>query len=242
VPFRLDGECRLKQKLSFKEYEKKIDTQGLFWEKKQQPQKALEAYNLLMREIESTHPKTQQEKKERNAIIAYLMMRKAGILLETEKIEDAKSLMRGSVEFAERSGKATVIGRAKLGLGVYYGSASEFEEAENLLEEALETFSGKNDYDNKQGAAWCLLNLGGLQLKKSNLNEAKERLEEAIKLLKQIKNWVGVGTAYEMMARISKSKNDRTTTKKNLVKAISFFEKEGMSEKVDLLRNEMKML
>jgi tetratricopeptide (TPR) repeat protein len=232
----------LKQRLSFKEYEKKIDTQGLFWEKKQQPQKALEAYDLLTREVETVHLKTQQEKKEKDAIIAYLMLRKAGILLETEKVKDADALMRGSVEFAERSGNAIVIGRAKLGLGVYYGSTSKFEESEKLLAEALETFSGKNDYDNEQGAAWCLLNLGGLQLKKSNLKEAEEKLEKAIELLKRIKNWVGVGTAYEMMAGISKAKSDHTAAKDNLVKAISFFEKEGMSEKADLLRNELKTL
>lgn len=232
----------MKQRLSFKEYEKKIDTQGIVWEKKQQPQKALEAYDLLTREIETTHAKTQQEKKEKDAIIAYLMLRKAGALLETEKMEDAEALMCGSVEFAERSGNVTVIGRAKLGLGVYYGSSSKFEKAEELLAEALETFSGKNDYDSKQGAAWCLLNLGGLQLKKSNLKEAEERLKKAIELLKRIKNWVGVGTAYEMMAKVSKAKNDRTTAKENLVKAISFFEKEGMSEKADLLRNESKTL
>jgi hypothetical protein len=50
----------LKQKLSFKEYEKKIDEEGLVWEKKQQPQKALEAYDLLLREIETTRPETPQ--------------------------------------------------------------------------------------------------------------------------------------------------------------------------------------
>jgi len=232
----------LKPRLSFKQYEKKIDTQGLFWEKKQQPQKALEAYDLLTREIETSLPKTQQEKKEKDAIIAYVMLRKAGILLETEKVEDAEALMRGSIEFAERSGNDTVIGRARLGLGVYYGSISKFEEAEKLLTEALAIFRGKNDYNNKQGTAWCLLNLGGLQLKKANLKEAEGRLEKAIDLLKRIKNWVGVGTAYEMMARISKARNDRTMAKENLLKAISFFEKEGMNEKAALLRNELKTL
>ncbi len=232
----------MKPRLSFKQYEKKIDTQGLFWEKKQQPQKALEAYDLLTREIETSLPRTQQEKKEKDAIIAYLMLRKAGILLETEKVEDAEALMRGSIEFAERSGNATVIGRARLGLGVYYGSIGKFEEAEKLLTEALAIFRGKNDYNDKQGAAWCLLNLGGLQLKKANLKEAEGILEKAIDLLKRIKNWVGVGTAYEMMARISKARNDRTMAKENLLKAISFFEKEGMNEKAALLRNELKTL
>jgi len=232
----------LKQRLSFKEYEKKIDAQGLVWEKKQKPQKALEAYDLLMREMETTHPKTQQETREKDAIISYLMLRKAGILLETGKVEDAEASMQGSVEFAERSGNTTAIGRAKLGLGIYYGSSSRFEEAEKLLAEALETFSRKDDYDDKQGTAWCLLNLGGLQLKKSNLKEAEERLTKAIELLKKIKNWAGVGTAYEMMAKASKAKNDRTSAKENLLKAITFFEKEGMSEKADLLRNELKAL
>lgn len=232
----------MKPRLSFKQYEKKIDTQGLVWEKKQQPQKALEAYNLLTREIETSLPRTQQEKKEKDAIISYLMLKKAGILLETEKIEDAEALMRGSIEFAERSGNATVIGRTRLGLGVYYGSAGKFEESEKLLTEALAIFRGKNDYNSKQGTAWCLLNLGGLHLKKANLKEAEGILEKAIDLLKRIKNWVGVGTAYEMMARISKARNDCAMAKENLLKAISFFEKEGMNEKAASLRDELKTL
>jgi tetratricopeptide (TPR) repeat protein len=232
----------LKQKLSFKEYEKKIDEEGLVWEKKQQPQKALEAYDLLLREIETTRPETPQEMKEKDAIVSYLMLRKAGILMEAERIGEAETLMRGSVGLAERSSNVTVIGRARLGLGVYYGSTGKIEEAEKLLTEALETFSGKNDYDSQQGAGWCLLNLGGLHLKKSNLKEAEENLTKAIELLKKIENWVGVGTAYEMIAKASKAKNDHTSAKKNLLKAATFYEKEGMNEKADQLKNELKTL
>jgi len=232
----------LKQELSFKEYEKRIDAEGLVWEKKQQPEKALEAYDLLMHEIENARPEAPQEVKEKDAIVSYLMLRKAGILMEAEKIGEAEVLMRGSVELAERSGNATVVGRSKLGLGVYYGSTGKVEEAEKLLADALEMFSGKSDYDSQQGAGWCLLNLGGLQLKKSNLKEAEEKLTKAIELLKKIENWVGVGTAYEMMAKASKAKNDHKSAKENLLKAIEFYKKEGMNEKADLLRNELKTL
>jgi tetratricopeptide (TPR) repeat protein len=230
----------LKQELSFKEYEKRIDAEGLVWEKKQQPEKAHEAYDLLMHEIENARPETPQETKEKDAIVSYLMLRKAGILMEAEKIGEAEVLMRGSVELAERSGNATVVGRSKLGLGVYYGSTGKVEEAEKLLADALEMFSGKSDYDSQQGAGWCLLNLGGLQLKKSNLKEAEEKLTKAIELLKKIENWVGVGTAYEMMAKATKAKNDHPSAKENLLKAIEFYEKEGMNEKANQLKNELK--
>jgi tetratricopeptide (TPR) repeat protein len=162
--------------------------------------------------------------------------------MEAERIGEAETLMRGSVGLAERSSNVTVIGRARLGLGVYYGSTGKIEEAEKLLTEALETFSGKNDYDSQQGAGWCLLNLGGLHLKKSNLKEAEENLTKAIELLKKIENWVGVGTAYEMIAKASKAKNDHTSAKKNLLKAATFYEKEGMNEKADQLKNELKTL
>jgi tetratricopeptide (TPR) repeat protein len=232
----------LKEKLSFKEYEKRIDEEGLVWEKKQQPEKALEAYDLLLREIETVRPETPQEMREKDAIVSYLMLRKAGMLMEGERFEEAETLMRGSVEFAERSSNVTVIGRAKLGLGVYYGSTGKIEEAEKLLTGALETFSGKNDYDSQQGAGWSLLNLGGLHLKKSNLKEAEEKLAKAIELLEKIENWVGVGSAYEMMAKASKAKNDHASAKENLSKAITFYEKEGMKEKADQLRNELKTL
>jgi tetratricopeptide (TPR) repeat protein len=229
----------LHQKLSFKEYEKRIDAEGLAWEKKQEPEKALEAYDLLMREVENRHPKTPQEAREKDAILSYLKFRKAGILMEAERTGEAEKLMRGSVELAERSSHATAIGRAKLGLGVYYGSTGKTEEAEKLLTDALETFEGKSDYDSQQGAGWCLLNLGGLQLKKSNTEEAEERLAKAIELLRKIENWVGVGTAYEMMAKASEAKNDHKSANENLLKAITFFEKEGMNKKADQLRKEL---
>lgn len=232
----------MKQRLSFRDYEKKIDAEGTVWEKKQQPRKAVETYDSFLRELEAVHPETKRETREKDAIIAYLMLRKAGILMETEEVKGAEALMIKAAEHAEGSGNPTMIGRAKLGLGVYYGSSSKFEEADKLLTEALTMFNKKKDYDSRQGAGWCLLNLGGLQLKKSNLKEAEERLAQAIILLKRIKNWIGVGTAYEMMAKISKAKNDRVRVQENLLMAIEFFDKEGMSEKAELLRNELKSI
>jgi len=232
----------LTSKLSFREFEKRIDDEGLVWEKKQQPEKAIEAYDLLMREVEAMRTETVEETREKDAVVSYLMLRKAGILMESERIGEAEKLMRGSVELAERSGNATVKGRAKLGLGVYYGSTGKIEEAERLLNEALEMFSGKSDYDSQQGAGWCLLNIGGLQLKKTNLKEAEGKLTKAIEVLEKIENWVGVASAYEMKAKANKAKNDHASAKENLAKAITFYEKEGMKEKADQIRNELKTL
>jgi tetratricopeptide (TPR) repeat protein len=226
--------------LSLKAFEEKVDKEGLTWEMKEQFERALDAYNRLLAEAEAFSPTSQFENNEKNAVMAYLLMRKAGVLLQTGKAELGEQLMHQALDYAEQSNNSLVIARAKLGVGVFYGSTNRFEKAEKLLTEALLSFGKGTDYDSKQGYGWALLNLGGLYGKQGKWVMAEQKLTEAIKLLEAIENWVGVASAYELKAKHDSARGDVESAKKDLLRAISFYEKQGMTEKADSLRKDVK--
>jgi tetratricopeptide (TPR) repeat protein len=226
--------------LNLKAFEEKADKEGLTWEMKEQFERALDAYNRLLAEAEAFSPTSQFENNEKNAVMAYLLMRKAGVLLQTGKAELGEELMQEALDYAEQSDNSLVIARAKLGVGVFYGSTNRFEEAEKLLTEALLSFGKDTDYDSKQGYGWALLNLGGLYGKQGKWVLAEQKLAEAIKLLETIENWVGVASAYELKANHESARGNAELAKKDLLRAISFYEKQGMIEKADSLRKDVK--
>jgi len=226
--------------LNLKAFEEKADKEGLTWEMKEQFERALDAYDRLLAEAEAFSPTSQFENNEKNAVMAYLIMRKAGVLLQTGKAELGEQLMHQALDYAEQSNNSLVIARAKLGVGVFYGSTNRFEEAEKLLTEALLSFGKDTDYDSKQGYGWALLNLGGLYGKQGKWVMAEQKLAEAIKLLETIENWVGVASAYELKANHESARGNAELAKKDLLRAISFYEKQGMIEKADSLRRDVK--
>jgi len=114
------------------------------------------------------------------------------------------------------------------------------EEGERLLTETFLLFSKGEDYDSKQGAGWSLLNLGGLYGKQGKWWEAEQNLDKAVDVLKGIKNWVGVASAYELKAKNSLKKGETAKAKAHYAKAIEFYEKQGMKEKADSIREELK--
>lgn len=230
----------MSKSLSLKAFEERADKEGLTWEEKEQFEKALDAYNRLLTEAETYSPANLSQINEKNAVMAYLLMRKAGVLLQTGKVELGEQTMRQALGYAERSNNSLIIARARLGIGVFYGSTNRFEEAEELLTEALSSFGKGTGYDNKQGYGWALLNLGGLYGKQGKWALAEQKLAEAIKLLEAIENWVGVASAYELKAKNYSARGDVESAKKNSFKAISFYEKQGMIEKADSLRKDMK--
>jgi tetratricopeptide (TPR) repeat protein len=232
--------ARMTGDLDLKTFEEKADKEGLVWEMKGQFEKALNAYDRLLAEAEASSPASKLENNEKNAIIAYLLMRKAGVLLQTGKAELGEQLMHQALRHAEQSDNSLVIARAKLGVGVFYGSTNRLEEAEKLLEAALLSFSKNADYESKQGYGWTLLNLGGLYGKQGKWVLAEQKLVEAIRLLKTIENWVGVASAYELKAKHNHAKDNVALENEDLLNAISFYERQGMIEKADSLRRDMK--
>jgi formylmethanofuran dehydrogenase subunit E len=221
------------KRLDFKSFEEKVDKEGLVWEEKEEFEKAIIAYDKLLTEVESL---SSSENLEKDAMLAYVLMRKAGVLLQMGKAVLGEQLMQESVVHAEKSRNSLIIARAKLGIGVFNGSSDRFEEAEKLMKAALASFGEGKSYDDIQGRGWTLLNLGGLYRKQGKLIQAEQNLLKAIEILKEIKNWVGVASAYEMKAKVQTAKGDRESAKKDLLASVLFYEKQGMTEKADSLK------
>jgi len=197
--------------------------------------KALEAYDRLLREVDAFSSSGVKD-----AIVAYLLLRKGGILLQTAKLSEGERLMREALALAERSRNNLMIGRAKLGLGVLCGSLGRFEEGERLLTEGFLLFSKSDDYDSKQGAGWSLLNLGGMYSKQGEWSEAERNLDKAIEMLIGIKNWVGVASAYELRAKNSLRSGESARAKAAFASAVEFYEKQGMKEKAESVKEELR--
>jgi tetratricopeptide (TPR) repeat protein len=222
-------------RLDFRAYEKRVDEEGLVWEMREDFAKALEANDRLLREVE-VFPLSGGK----DAAVAYLLLRKGGVLLRTGKLIEGERLMREALALAERSDNSVMLGRAKLGLGVLCGSLGRFEEGERLLTDTFLLFSKGEDYDSKQGAGWSLLNLGGLYGKQGKWWEAEQRLDKAVEVLKSIKNWMGVASAYELKAKNSMKKGESMKAKEYCAKVIEFYEKQGMKEKADSIRGQLQ--
>lgn len=223
--------------LDFRAFEKRVDDEGLVWEMKEDFSKALEAYDRLLNEVQAFPPSSGKD-----AAVAYLLLRKGGVLLQTGKLSDGERLMREAFALAERADNSLMVGRAKLGLGVLCASMGRFEEGERLLTETFLLFSNGEDYDSKQGAGWSLLNLGGLYGKQGKWWEAEQRLDKAVEVLASIKNWVGVASAYELKAKNSLKKGETTKAKEYYNKAAESYEKQGMKEKVASAREELEKI
>ncbi len=225
------------KRLDFKTFEDKVDKEGLVWEEKEEFEKAIIAYDKLLAEVESL---SSSENKEKDAMLAYVLMRKAGVLLQTEKAVLGEQLMQEALAHAEKSCNSLMIARAKLGIGVFYGSSDRFEEAEKFMKAALASFGRGKSYDDRQGKGWTLLNLGGLYRKQGKLIQAEQNLLKAIEILKRIENWVGVASAYEMKAKVQTAKGNKELANEDLLAAISFYEKQGMTEKADSLKKDVE--
>lgn len=235
-PMQMSRSTSSPKRLDFKTFEEKVDKGGLVWEEKEEFEKAIIAYDKLLAEVESL---SSSENKEKDAMLAYVLMRKAGVLLQTGKAILGEQLMQEALAHAEKSRNSLIIARAKLGIGVFYGSSDRFEEAEKLMKAALTSFGKGKSYDDRQGQGWTLLNLGGLYRKQGKLIQAEQNLLKSIGILKRIENWVGVASAYEMKAKVKTAKGDKKLARADMLKAISFYEKQGMIEKADSLKKDV---
>lgn len=165
----MDEGFRTPKTLDLKKFEEEVDKEGLVWEEKGQFEEVINAYDRLLGEAEAFYAANQSESNDKNAIVAYLLMRKAGVLMQTGKSELGERLMHQALEHAEQSGNSLAIARAQLGVGVFYGSTNRLEEAEKLMKATLLSFRKGTDYDSKQGYGWTLLNLGGLYRKQGKV-------------------------------------------------------------------------
>ena len=168
-----------------------------------------------------------------------LRLRHANALMVLKRFEEARRAFDEALAAAKRTKDPAVLGRTLLGAGVYAGSRGDVRRAEDFLMAALDAFHVRHGADGIQGEGWALLNLAALYGKSQRLDLAFLTFEKARERLFEIGNWVGVATAWEMQAELRESLGDADRAAQDFHEAMSFYEKQGMPEKVAEIRSRL---
>jgi len=167
---------------------------------------------------------------------ADLRMRRANVLLELKRFDEARAEFDEALTSAKKTGDPAVVARALVGAGVFAASRGDPSRGEKFLLAALDAFHGRHDRDGIQGEGWALLNLAAIYGRTKRLDLAFLTFEKARGRLFSVENWVGVATAWELQARLRESLGDQDRVDQDFHEAMVFYEKQGMSEKVEELR------
>ena len=165
-----------------------------------------------------------------------LRLRHANALLVLKRLDEAQVAFDRALDAAKATGNPLVLGRALLGAGVFAASRGDLVRGEEFLLAALEAFHGVHDRDGIQGEGWALLNLAAVYGRTKRLDLAFLTFEKARERLFRIENWVGVANAWELQAKLREALGDTQRTADDLHEAMSFYAKEGMTEKVEEIR------
>jgi tetratricopeptide (TPR) repeat protein len=168
--------------------------------------------------------------------LASAEMRRGNALMVLRRMDEARAAFDASLHAAKASADPLVLARALLAAGVFAGSSGDLPRAEPFLLDALERFSRIESDDGRQGAGWTLLNLGGVYGKTGRLDLAFVTLGKARERLFAISNWVGVASAWESQAQLRRAMGDEERWREDLAEAVVFYDRQGMREKSDLLR------
>jgi tetratricopeptide (TPR) repeat protein len=210
-------------------------------EKHLQGGEALTLCERLLSELDSYAGLSGQD---REGTRSFLKMRKAGLLRDKGRQQEALQLMAEALTHAESSGNKVQIGRCKLGFGVMHASLGNVEKGRQLLEEAVAYFRGLreagSDYGVEQGLGWALLNLGRWMAKIGQSQAGITQLEEAVGVLQRIGNHVGVATAYEFLGEVFEAQGDQAQAWENYKHAKEHYEKEGMNEKAAQMKAKLQ--
>lgn len=171
--------------------------------------------------------------------LADLRLRHANALLELRRYDDARAEFDEALTAARTAKDPVVLARALLGAGVFAASRGDLPRGEEFLLAALQSFHGRHDADGVQGEGWALLNLAAIYGKTKRLDLAFLTFEKARERLFAIENWVGVATAWELQAKLRETLGDTDRVPQDLHEAMSFYAKQGMTEKVEELRRRL---
>lgn len=170
---------------------------------------------------------------------ADLRLRHANALLQLRRFDEAQRSFDEALTTAKESGAPLVLGRALLGAGVFAASRGDLSRGEDFLLAALERFHGTHDREGLQGEGWALLNLAAIYGRTKRLDLAFLTFEKARDRLFSVENWVGVATAWELQAELRETLGDADRTAQDFHEAMSFYEKQGMREKVEAIRRRL---
>ncbi len=167
---------------------------------------------------------------------ALVRLRRANVLMELGRSQEARGMLDGALDDAKVSGDADVLARALLAAGVYAANQGDAHRAEAFLMDALDRFHRGDDPAALQGRGWAFLNLASLYGKTGRLDLAFVTFTKAQDVLGAAKDWVGVAAAWEAQAQLRRAIHDEDRWREDLAEAVVFYDREGMKEKADRLR------
>ncbi len=163
-------------------------------------------------------------------------LRRANALMEMERWDEARGALDDALDDAKASGDASVIAEGLLAAGVYATDRGDLARAEAFLMDALERFHRSDDRGSLQGRGWAFLNLASLYGKTGRLDLAFVTFTKAQDVLGAAEDWGGVAAAWEAQAQLRRAIHDEDRWREDLAEAVVFYDREGMTEKADRLR------
>jgi tetratricopeptide (TPR) repeat protein len=173
---------------------------------------------------------------ELRAMRAIALLRKGNALMELRRWDEARTALDEALHDAKASRDPAIVAQALLAAGVFAANRDDRERAEAFLLDALERFHQSDDHAARQGRGWAFLNLATLYGKTGRLDLAFVTFTKAQDVLGAAEDWAGVAAAWEAQAQLRRAIQDEDRWREDLAEAILFYDREGMKEKAERLR------
>lgn len=190
---------------------------------------AADHYTRLLENLRDGEPRS----------VANVRLRRANAWLQLRRFDDARREFDAALEAAKAATDSLILARALLGAGVFAASRGDVHRGEDFLLAALDAFHHVHSPEGMQGGGWALANLAAIYGRTKRLDLAFVTFEKARERLFSISDWAGVAAAWEMQAQLRASLGDEQRAAEDYHESMSFYEKQGMTEKVEELRRRL---
>ncbi|NOR39214.1 MAG: hypothetical protein GQ580_06480 [Candidatus Thorarchaeota archaeon] len=164
--------------------------------------KALAVYHKSRIKLVSLTNLSDAEKKNRDRVLAYCLMRIDDSLFSKGDTANAVSRAQEALSIAQSSEDAVQIARCQLTLGARLMNQGKIAEAEEHFRGILTTHMNSEDEDLIQVVGWTLITRGHLLNAKSLHDQALFVLLDAENRLKSIDNFAGIAAANELLVKV----------------------------------------
>ena len=191
-----------------KEIENQIEEALWSLEVHDEIEKALEIYLAAETKLGALDLTPEEpEYHEYQRVLAYCLMRQGNLLRQKGKPEEALALSEREIVAARASKDDITLARSLMSSGTNRIVTGEAGKGLALIEEAREIFERGDSYDHLQGSGWYWIlqaDLANAGIIERELAEVLEIADQALTILKPIKNWPGVARAYAARATAHK--------------------------------------
>lgn len=171
---------------------------------------ALEMYQLAGAEVDALpiprgDPKYKGAYREAKRVRAYLYLREANALRALGRPQEAAALGEKEVEAAWASGDMITIARSTFSLGGTCLANGEMERGLKLLDDSKGMFEHGQGEDFQQGLGWWYIIQADIRnngMVPDSLEATLQLANQALELLRPLKNWPGIARAHAARASV----------------------------------------